>query len=124
MKDLVLAATKKTPEIRFNIDGNLFMKGRSLPENADKFYTPLVTWIEDLNAENVRFEICLDYFNSSSAKRLMDMFKYLDANRHIRTIQINWYFEEGDEDSIETAQIFEDSLMRTDFRYLEYSDLE
>lgn len=122
MKDLVLAATKKTPEIRFNIDGNLFMKGRSLPENADKFYTPLVTWIEDLDAENVRFEICLDYFNSSSAKRLMDMFKYLDANRHIQTIQINWYFEEGDEDSIETAQIFEDSLIRTDFRYLECAD--
>ncbi|MBN1180923.1 MAG: DUF1987 domain-containing protein [Bacteroidales bacterium] len=122
MKNLLIEATKKTPEVIFNTDGQMSLKGRSLPENADQFFSPLISWVESLDVKNVKLDISLDYFNSSSSRKLMDMFKYLDANHSIDSIQINWYYEEGDEDSLETAQIFEESLMRTDFRYLEQAD--
>ena len=122
MKNLLIEATKKTPEVVFNTNGQMSLRGRSLPENADQFFTPLINWVESLDAKDVKLDISLDYFNSSSSRKLMDLFKYLDANHSIDRIQIKWYYEEGDEDSLETAQIFEDSLIRTEFIYLEQAD--
>ena len=45
-----------------------------------------------------------------------------DANNKICSIKVNWHFEEGDEDSVETAEIYEESLLRVAFRYLEYAE--
>lgn len=124
MEDLLIPATRKTPEIHFSAEGELVMTGRSLPEDVDTFYEPLIAWIQELTAEDIKFKIFLDYFNSASSKRLIDMFKHLEANHNVKNIQITWMYEEGDEDSLETAQIFEDSLMRTVFRYIEQTELE
>ena len=46
----------------------------------------------------------------------------IPANNKIEEILVNWYFEEGDEDSVETAEIYEESLLRTDFRYIELAE--
>ena len=42
MKDLSLEGSTKTPTIDFKSDGELLIKGRSIPENSIEFYKPLI----------------------------------------------------------------------------------
>ena len=98
------------------------MEGRSFPEDVCKFFDPLISFVSDLETESVVLDVNLEYFNTASSKKLMDLFKHLDANNHIQHILINWHYEEGDDDSIETASIFEESLLRSEFRYMEIED--
>lgn len=122
METLAFDATSHTPMIEFYPDGKLKMEGRSFPEDVCKFFDPLIEFVSELESENVVLDVNLEYFNTASSKKLMDFFKHLDANNHIKQILINWHYEEGDDDSVETAEIFEESLFRSKFRYMEIED--
>lgn len=122
MNSLNIEPTSSTPAIRFNEDGRLLMAGRSLPENVLKFYGPLIEWAAQLSAPVVRFDINLEYLNSASSKKLLELLKVLDANNGISEFIINWHYEADDEDGLENGQIYEDLLMRAVFRYHEYAD--
>ncbi len=122
MQDLILNQTPLTPRIEFYANGNLKMEGRSLPENVEMVYTPIINWIIGLKAEKVNFDINLEYFNSASSKKIMEILKHLDANNSIKQLNINWHYEEGDDDSVEIAQIYEESLLRVIFKYIEYEE--
>ena len=52
----------------------------------------------------------------------MEILKYLDANNNIKQLNINWHYEEGDDDCVEIAQIYEESLLRVRFKYIEYDE--
>ena len=67
-------------------------------------------------------DINLEYFNSSSSKKILDLLKVLDANAKVRTIEIIWHYEEGDDDCLESGQIFEELLMRSSFKYMQYAE--
>ncbi|MBA7684046.1 hypothetical protein ES703_92435 [subsurface metagenome] len=122
MENIVLEASSHTPMVVFNHSGRLKMEGRSFPENVSKFYDPLISFVTEISSNCVVLDINLEYFNTASSKKLMDLFKHLDANNNVQNILIKWHYEEGDDDSVETAEIFEESLFRTEFRYLEIED--
>jgi uncharacterized Fe-S radical SAM superfamily protein PflX len=122
MKSIILDATHSTPAINFSEDGRLLIEGRSLPEDVNKFYKPLIEWIINLNSEAVKLDINLEYFNSASAKKLLELLKSLDANSRIKSLIINWHYEEGDDDALETGQIYEDLLRKAQFRFHEYAE--
>lgn len=111
------------PLIDFMPEGNLKIEGRSIPEDASSIFNPLIEFAKALEAPNVILDINLEYFNTSTSKKLMELFKNLESNNKIKNILINWYFEEGDEDSVETAEIYEECLLRVDFRYHEYAEV-
>ena len=96
------------------------IKGRSLPKDAREFYKDLIEWCINLNAELVIINIIIEYFNSASVKMLLEMLKCLDANNRIKSLIVNWHYEEGDDSVLETGQIFEELLIRIPFRYHEY----
>jgi len=122
MKSLSITPTNSTPDVVFNTDGKLSIAGRSLPENVELFYEPLEKWMAGLNAETVLFDIDLQYFNSASSKKILDLLKVLDANPKVKKIEIVWHYEEGDDDCLESGQIFEELLMRASFKYVEYAE--
>jgi hypothetical protein len=122
MEKIFSEPTSKLPRVDFNPEGTLLLKGISIPEDAVKFYNPLIEFVDQLDVTHVTFDINLNYFNTSSSKKLMELLKHLDANNKIKSILVNWLFEEGDEDSVETAEIYEESLCRIDFRYKEYAE--
>lgn len=124
METLKIEATIHTPLIDFNQNGRLKMEGRSFPEDVSKFYAPLIEFVSNIEAEAVYLDISLDYLNTASSRKMMDLFKHLDANSKIHDILVNWHYEEGDEDSIEIAEIYEESLLRCQFRYHEYAEIE
>ncbi len=122
MESLSIIGTNATPNVIFNTNGKLSLAGRSLPEDVELFYGPLEKWMAALEAEEVLFDINLEYFNSASSKKILDLLKVLDANVKVKVIDIIWHYEEGDDDCLESGQIFEELLMRSSFKYVEYAE--
>ena len=42
MKTIEIKATSATPEVVYDKEGKLLIKGRSMPEDVKKFYQPLL----------------------------------------------------------------------------------
>ncbi|MBN2481709.1 MAG: DUF1987 domain-containing protein [Bacteroidales bacterium] len=123
MENLILEATANTPAIRFDKNGRLLIEGRSLPENVTVFYNPLIEWVTYLKADTTKVDINLEYANSASSKKLLEILKVLDANNAIRELIVNWHYEVDDEDALENGQIYEELLRKASFRYHEYSEV-
>jgi hypothetical protein len=122
MKSLSIIGTNATPYVDFNIDGKLSIAGRSLPENVELFFGPLEKWMAELEAGTVLFDINLEYFNSASSKKILDLLRVLDTNMKVEKIEIVWHYEEGDDDCLESGQIFEEMLPRSSFKFVEYAE--
>jgi hypothetical protein len=122
MNNLIIESTINTPTVKFGTDGRLLMEGRSLPEDVAKFYQPLVEWTAMLTAEVVKMDINLEYINSASAKKILELLKVLDANNNIKEFIVIWHYEKDDEDVLENGQIFEELLRKAVFRYQEYEE--
>lgn len=123
MESLFVEGTQKTPTVNFDASkGIIEIKGRSIPENSIEFYKPLVDWLENYaqNAqESTVVNIQLEYFNTSSSKCILDVFKKLEAiykNKH--QVNINWYYEEDDEDMLEAGEDYE-SIIHVPFNMVE-----
>jgi hypothetical protein len=101
MEPIILSSTNSTPEIRFALDGNLLIKGRSLPEDTAKFYDPIQNWIKNCAFDNVCITICLDYMNSSSSQQITKFLQLARENSKIKNCCVKWYYEEGDEDNLD-----------------------
>lgn len=82
MEILSIDATDKTPAIRFDPGpAVLEIRGCSIHENAARFFDQLFAWIDayaQAPARTTEVRVALEYFNSSSAKYLLDIFKRLD----------------------------------------------
>jgi hypothetical protein len=122
MENLQSESTQYLPLIDFSVNGRLKLEGRSIPEDVNKLFNPMIEFADQLSVSKVIFDIKLDYFNTASSKKILVLLKHLDGNANIEHIQVNWHFEEGDEDSVETAEIYEEFLERTDFNYKVYAE--
>ena len=126
MEPISFEGTPKTPTVNFNADtGIVEIKGRSIPENSIEFYKPLVDWL-DAYKENAqpmtKVIIQLEYFNTSSSKCILDVFKKLEAIHKAKNpVEIHWYYEEDDEDMLEAGEDYE-SIIRVPFKMVEIVD--
>ena len=102
MESLIINGTEDTPSIEFDPSGNEFMiSGRSLPEDAFHFYSPVHEWMKKYSGEplpETTLKVSLDYFNSSSVKQLLMLFSaFENISRSGKAAKIIWYFPEGDD---------------------------
>ncbi len=126
MEPIIIEGTPKTPSVRFDAkQGLVEIKGRSIPENSVEFYKPLVDWLEQyagVPAERTVVNIHLEYFNTSSSKCILDVFKKLEAIHKAKNeVLVNWYYEEDDEDMLEAGEDYE-SIIRIPFKMIEVED--
>jgi hypothetical protein len=122
MNTIDLQETSSTPSIRCEGNNKLVIKGRSLPEDVVKFYQPVFEWAGSLKVDTLIVEITLEYMNSASSKHLLNLLKLMDSNNGIQDLQINWYYEKGDEDALEDGQTFEEFLLKAHFNFHEYAE--
>jgi hypothetical protein len=127
MENLVIDGSAKTPSIDFNSEtGTLVLKGRSIPENSIEFYKPLNDWLDTYTSapsENTTVEVCLEYFNTSSSKCILDFFKRLEkVNQGSSAVHINWYFETDDEDMEEAGEDYE-AIVGLPFKIIEVAEI-
>lgn len=124
MEDLLIQKTAYTPEIDFKISGQMTMKGSSLPENPQEFFVPLFDWVNELNVEQVQINLKLEYVNTSSSKRVIELIKAIDNNNRVKKVNLSWYYEEDDLDMLEYGEMIEKSLKRTKTNFIECDDLD
>lgn len=124
MEPIIIEGTQKTPSVNFDANSEaLEIKGRSIPENSIDFYKPLIEWLEEYAKEakeKTVVNVQLEYFNTSSSKCILDVFKKLEAINKMpkNEVVINWYYEEDDEDMLEAGEDYE-SIIRVPFKMIE-----
>jgi len=126
MDAILIEGTPKTPDVNFDhSNGALLLKGRSIPENSIEFYRPLVDWLENYSSSPQPKTVCdiqLEYFNTSSSKCLLDLFKKMeDMSKSGNEIIINWYYEEDDEDMLEAGEDYQ-SIINVPFKMIEMQE--
>jgi len=127
MDALTLEGSPKTPTVNFDAaSGTIEIKGRSIPENSIEFYKPMVDWLDTYaeSAEgNATVNIQLEYFNTSSSKCILDVFKKLEGihNGDKCEIIINWYYEEDDEDMLEAGEDYQ-AIINVPFKMIEIEE--
>lgn len=119
MDKIIIEPTKKTPKIIIDSDKYYIeIIGNSLPENVRDFYLPLIEKIKAVVdlwkkkfPDKVIFSIKLNYFNSSSTKFLFDMINTVITLKDTNIpINIDWYFEDGDDDLKEAGEELSEML--------------
>ncbi len=119
MENVMIEGTPKTPTVKFDKGrGELLLQGRSIPENSIDFYKPLIDWVDAYSAaaaEHTQLVVQLEYFNTSSSKCLLDLFKKLESiKKSGKAVSVKWHYEEDDEDMLEAGEDY-DAIIEIDF---------
>ena len=125
MEILRYSETEDTPEITLDRSRNRFeFFGKSLPENADEFYAPILSWFDEYVKEpnkNTLIEFKMDYFNTVTAKKIMKIIHKLeDIHKQRKNVMIHWHYLEIDEDMMEAGQAFSEMVV-VPFKIISYS---
>jgi hypothetical protein len=109
MEEFYIEATADTPMIRLNpVTGVFEIKGKAVPEDAEKFFRPVLDWLEkyvEKPAKSTVLNLDLDYFNISSSKRILFiLYKFNELAGHNLDVRVRWYYHEADEDMYEVGQ--------------------
>ncbi len=118
MKALNIKKTTATPFIEFDLEKNIFqLEGCSRPEDVRDFYSPIISWLTDFNDEindelkekhandPIVFNFKFDYFNSSSAKFILDILVLINqVHLDGLNVRIDWCFDENDDDMKEVGE--------------------
>jgi hypothetical protein len=123
MNSLIIEGSPTTPGISFNREnGNFLIEGRSIPENSLDFYKPIMEWLDSYVNEpkdETIVSIKLEYFNTSSSKCILDVFKKLELiYKRGNKVVINWHYEVDDEDMLEAGEDYQ-SIIKIPFNMIE-----
>lgn len=127
MDAIKIEGSPKTPAVYFDAaSGHLEIKGRSIPENSIEFYKPLVDWLDAYSSSAkpvTNVNVQLEYFNTSSSKCILDVFKKLESihNGGSSQITINWHYEQDDEDMLEAGEDYQ-AIINVPFKMVEIEE--
>lgn len=133
MNALLIEPSDFSPKVVFDPVKNQFeISGESRPENTSKFYMPLLQWLEQYQGvlywekDKVTsippkvFEFKFDYFNSTSAKFIMDVLMQLDKMaQEGYPIKAKWFYDKRDEDMKESGEEFSKLLKKLPIEFVE-----
>lgn len=125
MRNLIIEPTDKTPKIVFDVEKKLYVvEGRSIPEDSAGFYKKVYNWLDQYGGqikEPMTIEMRLEYFNTSSSKCLLDMFRRLEKLHQANdAVNVIWYVEEEDDDMLEAGEDY-GKLVKLPFKVVEGS---
>ena len=101
IETLKIEETEDTPKVILDKINNLFeISGMSIPEDASKFYHPVIKWLEEyIKNPNSYTEFILkfEYFNSASAKQIVELLSKLERIKESdRRIKVIWHYNKED----------------------------
>lgn len=128
MEKLIFESTSETPYIHFNNESGLMeIKGRSIPNNPDEFWAPVLSWFDSylINpAEVTTVCINLEYFNISSSKRILFLlYKLNELSSNGSKVKVEWHYRDSDEDMFEVGQDYA-YMVKVPFEFKEYEDTD
>lgn len=115
MDSLYIEPTNETPRIVLDREKNIFeISGKSLPEDVNTFYQPVLNWLESYFREpNQTTSLCfdLDYLNTASSKLLLSLFLILEnAITAGHSVEVVWKYVEDDEDMFDVGEEYSEII--------------
>lgn len=115
MRKLIIEQTMSSPRVILDPERNIFeLSGESRPPDVAAFYLDILKWFDEFTLylnkqqeirEPIIIKLDFEYFNSSSAKYILDLCKQIAA---VRTkgigMTVNWHFEKDDTDMFEAGK--------------------
>lgn len=128
MESLRIEETALTPFINFDsATGLMEIIGRSIPENSDEFWMPVLSWFESyVQSANERtvVKISLEYFNISSSKRILFLlYKLNDLSETGKNVCVEWHHRQSDEDMYEVGQDYA-YMVKVPFEFKAYEEYD
>ena len=111
MTRFTVQGTKSSPSLDFDPESGTFeIRGESYPENCQRFYGPMLQWLQDYLRQATRRVVLnmeILYFNSSTSKTFMDLFDLLDQEASLgRDVEVNWRFQAENDMAQECGEEF------------------
>lgn len=107
MNLLYIEATNETPKVSFDPNsGEFLISGKSIIEDAESFYQPILDWLDEYNEADINLTIDLEFFNISSSKRILYLLYKLNdiMDNNVAKVSVKWLYQKGDEDMHEVGQ--------------------
>jgi hypothetical protein len=109
MEALIIKGTEDSPSITLDLNADIMeLAGRSLPEDVNTFYEPVLSWIEEYARNplpSTVFNFKLSYFNTASSKVILDIltqFEEMIEDGH--KVLVRWHYPAEDEDMMEAGE--------------------
>lgn len=101
MEHLEIKATAETPLINFDPQsGEMMIKGRAIPQDAEAFWAPVLKWFYAYSAdpqECTSLVLDMEYFNISTSKQLLFfLHKLNELKEDGHSVKVIWKYPEGD----------------------------
>jgi hypothetical protein len=117
--------TEDSPDIILDSDANIMeISGRSLPEDVNTFYEPVLSWIEEYSKSPLNrtvFSFKLSYFNTASSKVILDILnQFEEMIEEGHNVLVRWHFPDEDEDMQEAGEEYAD-MVDVPFEMVSYS---
>lgn len=125
MATIKLQGTDDTPNVILDKEKGIFeFSGRSLPEDVNAFYEPILDWLtaysENPNEQTI-VTFKLVYFNTASSKLILDiLLKFEEIGEKGSDVLIKWYYPEDDEDMQEAGQEYSE-IVEIPFEQIGYN---
>lgn len=114
MNSLVIYPSQDTPGIQFHSNGELSIKGISIPENVHGFYKEVFDWLNDFKhqmPDQVILNLQLEYMNTSSIKSVVSIIKQLISTCGDKiNLTINWICDPEDDELIEEGELLQECV--------------
>lgn len=128
MDKLDIEETAQTPKVSFDAQsGEMSIKGRSVPEDPDQFWLPILNWFEAFvlsPSDSVIVKLDLEYFNISSSKRILFLlYKLNELSDAGKDVKVEWHYKKSDADMYEVGQDYA-YMVRVPFEFIPYKELE
>ena len=130
MKPLNITSTFSTPSVKLDPEtGQFQFEGRSIPEDAEIFYKPIISWLEEYYnapAPVTNLDFRLEYVNSGSSKYLLEFFRIVGRNyRNGHECLVTWYYEEEDEAIMDLGDHYKVTVkIPFEFKIIKQEDIE
>jgi hypothetical protein len=129
MRKLIIDKTLNSPRVLFDPESNRFeISGESRPSDVATFYLEIMKWFDDYSSylatnqemkDPVVFNFDFDYFNSSSAKYILDFCKLIgDVRSKGKNLAIKWHYEKDDQDMLQVGHEMS-KISKTPFEYVQ-----
>lgn len=125
MENIRILAAQRTPSLSLDVVNRVFeLEGESYPEDTKKFYEePIAQVLEFLALKHQEEVICkfkLKYFNSSSAKIIMDLYTAIeDSAKSGNRVKVEWHYIADDDNMKELGEEFSEELSSAEFELVE-----
>lgn len=125
MEALIIKGTEDSPTITLDLNADIMeLAGRSLPEDVNTFYEPVLSWIEEYARNplpSTVFNFKLTYFNTASSKVILDIltqFEEMIEDGH--KVLVRWHYPAEDEDMMEAGEEYAE-MVEVPFEMVSYS---